>query len=107
MAIDRAPGLRGNANRLASVPRHENGFDLRGLCIFAADREEITDGSIHGREPARDARGSHARFPRESFAESGGHVRHRGNFKTPFGVERMMKLRAAKRPLAERCGELA
>ncbi len=43
MAIDRAAGLRRNANRLAAFARHEDGLDLRGLLIFTANREEIPD----------------------------------------------------------------
>ena len=34
-------------------------------------------------------------------------IRHRGEIKTPLGIERMIKLRGAKGPLAERRDILA
>src|ERR1700681_3329280 len=98
MAVDRAPGLRRNANRLASFARHEDRLDLRGLRAFGTDREEIPDRSVHRGKPARDARGRDARFLRQTFAEGGRHVRHRGKFKTPLGVKRMVELSGAKWP---------
>ena len=47
------------------------------------------------------------RFLRETLAEGGRHVRHRGKFKTPLGIQRVIELRGAKRPLAERRDVLA
>jgi len=90
MTVHGAPGLRGNANRLASFARHEDGFDLRGLqglvAIHVADREKVADRSVHGGKPARHARRGDARFLRETFAEGGRDVRHRCKFKTPLGI---------------------
>ncbi len=113
MAIHGATGLRGNANRLPAFARHEDRLNLRGLCDsftgLATDRKKIPDRSIHGRKPANNARWRDAPSLRrgETLAKGGRDVGHGGKIKTTLGIKRMVKLRGAKRPLAERRRKLA
>ncbi len=52
VAVHSAAGLRGNANRLATIAGHEHGFDLRefwpAFTRRIADRKEVTDRTVHG-----------------------------------------------------------
>src|SRR6266436_4029330 len=126
MAIHRAPRLRGNANRLPPLARHEHRFHRSGplqaacacssvllcaLCVLcvkfftffgAAQTKQIPHRAVRRRKSLLHFRQRDARFFRESLPQRRRKIRNLRYIKFSFSVQRMINLRPAKRRLPQR-----
>ncbi len=103
-AIDCAARLRRNANRLAVFFRHENSLDVRRLRTRTCSLklEDISHRAIRRLVATHHFRQYDRRFACQPLAQRRRQIRHRCEIKSPFGVQRVIKLRAAVARLAER-----
>ncbi len=110
LAIDGAAGLRGNADGLAAVAGHEDGFNAggarSGAVVTGWEREEVADGAVDGVVALADDGERDFGFVGEAFAEGGGERGHFGEFQDALDVEGLVELGAAVGGLAERDGEV-
>src|SRR5208282_5486784 len=113
MAIHRASCLRGNANRLAILLRHENGLDGCALCAsgsfgvgaIAREAEHIADRSITRAITPHHSRQRNRRFACQALAQRCRKIRHRREIEAVFGIKRVVNLRAAVSGFPERLRE--
>jgi hypothetical protein len=110
LAVDGAAGLRGDADGLAAVAGHEDGFytgGARGGAVVAGcQREEVADGAVGGVVALADDGERDAGFVGEAFAEGGGEGGHFREVEDAFDVEGLVELRAAVGGLPEGDGEV-
>ena len=103
-AIHRAARLRRDANRLAIFFGHEHGFDVGGLgraASIRANREDVARCAIRRRVAAHNLWQRDRGLARQTLAQRGRQIRHRGEIESPLRVERVINLRAAIRRLAK------
>ncbi len=105
-ALHRASGLRRNADGLPACPRHEHGFHsgrrfAGKLLAPGIERQKITHRTVAGMKAPRNFRHPDAEMLCQALPERGRQVAHGSKIEPPFGVERMVKLRAAISRLAD------
>src|SRR6267378_2963662 len=108
MAIYSTSCLRGNANRLPSLARHEHRFHRsrpRQFLLAAWEPEQITHRTIGRCESLLHLRQDDPRFFGQPLAQGRWQIRNLSYIKFSFRVQRMINLRPTKRRLTERHAE--
>jgi len=110
LAIDGAAGLRGDADGLAAVAGHKDGFDAggaRGGAIVAGcQREEVADRAVGGVVALANDGERDFGLVGEAFAKGGGKRGHFGEVEDAFDVEGLVELGATIGRLAKGDGEI-